>query len=97
MIDHSDGNPRILQDIELARILSQLYAANQVERAKNDACRNISRNDQCCVTAVFHRFNDESVVFNPTQFQLVGSVADPTRRFGCSQNNFRTGDGLCSN
>ncbi len=94
MIDHSDRNLRVLEYIEPARILSQLYAANQVECTKNDASRNSSRNDQCFVGAAVHSFNEKAVFFDPFEIQLVGVLANPTRCFGCSHDDFRAGDGL---
>jgi len=78
MIDQADWNLRIFEHIELARILSQLYAANQVECAENDARRNSSGNDQGCVTVIFQRFNDESVFLDLIESKLVAVLANPT-------------------
>jgi len=67
MIDHSNGNLRIFEHIEFARVLSQLYAANEVERAKNNARWNLSRNDKRFIAAVVDGFDEKSVFLDSVQ------------------------------
>ena len=92
MVDHPDGNLRVLQDVEIAWILAQLDAANQVEGTEDNARWNLSCYDQYCVFAVIEGFDDESVVLDPIELQFACVVANPTRCIGRSQEDSGTGD-----